>query len=139
MAIFLIRFSFQQHHQQHSTKQQYQSELYTLPSLSSSICHRPTVHYVKCPLRICASFLSCYILVVVVFLCISCYYYTLLDTFNFRCLLFCFFSRLLFMFSFNSLPFTSPPTTHIIVPPLYRLLFSYLGNTFFLSINRTIT
>jgi len=75
MAIFLIRFSFQQHHQQHSTKQQYQFELYTLPSLSSSICHRPTVHYVKCPLRI---FLSCYVLVVVMILCISCYYYTIL-------------------------------------------------------------
>jgi hypothetical protein len=27
--------------------------------------------------------------------------------------------------------FTSPPTTHITVPQLYRLLFFYLGNTFF--------
>jgi hypothetical protein len=89
--------------------------------------HRPLCEvsspYIFVMLRSCRGHDSLYLMLLL--------YYTLLDTFNFRCLLFCFFSRLLFMFSFNSLPFTSPPHYSHYRSTALPLTFFYLGNTFF--------
>jgi hypothetical protein len=90
----------------------------------------PYMRLVFVMLRSCHGHVSLYLMLLL--------YYTLPDTFNFRCLLFCFFSRLRFMFSFNSLPFTSPPHYSHYRSTALPLTFFYLGNTFFLSINRTI-